>query len=442
VSRRSAGDDTDKIAWILKRISSGCRHSDYEVRLWNGQTIPAATNSAPRFTLVLNHPGALRRLVWPPTSAALGEAFVRGDFDIEGDLIAAIGLGDGLLEAPLSIPEWLAFLLELLRLPSDHDNSRSELAPPSLRGSLHSRMRDRAAIRHHYDLSNEFYSLWLDSRMVYSCAYFPTGQEDIEAAQELKLDLICRKLRLQAGDTLLDIGCGWGGLVMFAAEKHQVKALGITLSEKQACFGRERIRAAGLDGHAKVECQDFRDVRGRTFDKMVSVGMAEHVGRKNLPSYFAHAYDLLKPGGVFLNHAMADQRSAAPVRWLTKIVGRSAFIKRHIFPDFEVVPLDFSLRCAENTGFEIRDMENLREHYVQTLRQWITKLEARRGEALRFVDERVYRAWRLYLAMVAYSFQVGWLNLSQVLFVKRDSAGNSGMPRTRMDWYCGSNDAR
>jgi len=203
--------DTGATAFLLKQLFSAYTRADWAVRLWNGETIRAGVGNCPKFTLVLNHPRALVRLLWLPTSLSLGETYSCGDLDIEGDLVAAMSLGERLLQAPWSLSEWLALGRNLLFVPQGERDSHRRLNRPSLQGSLHSRDRDRDAIKHHYDLSNEFYSLWLDSGMVYSCAYFPTGLEQIEEAQQAKLDIICRKLRLRAGETLLDIGCGWGG---------------------------------------------------------------------------------------------------------------------------------------------------------------------------------------------------------------------------------------
>lgn len=259
---------------ILTRALAVYQPRRFAVRLWNGEILPA--DGEPRFTLVLNHPGALRNMFLPPTELSVGEAFLRGDFDLEGDFFAAFEL-----EALFRKIGWrqsLALARDLLALP------RSQKAPltrgaASLRGKLHSRERDRAAISYHYDVGNDFYALWLDRRMVYSCAYFPTGSEDLDTAQEKKLDYICRKLHLQEGERLLDIGCGWGALTMHAAEKYGVQVLGVTLSEKQAKLANERIAEHDLETRARVELRDYRDLNPREpFDKIVSIAMFEAIG--------------------------------------------------------------------------------------------------------------------------------------------------------------------
>jgi len=297
------------------------------------------------------------------------------------------------------------------------------------------RARDRAAIQYHYDVGNDFYALWLDARMIYSCAYFKTGEETLDAAQEAKLDLICRKLRLRAGETLLDIGCGWGGLAIYAAQKYGVNALGVTLSEKQATLANERIRAAGLAERVRVELRDYRDLSDASFDKIVSVGMFEHVGRAKLAEYFAQAYRLLKPRGVFLNHGIAAQRQPSASNWLARIFTRESFVWRYVFPDGELVPIHDALAFAHRAGFEVRDVESWREHYARTLRHWVARLESRCDEAQQAVDERTYRVWRFYMAGSAYSFDTARVSVYQALLAKPDARGTSGLPLTREDWY-------
>ena len=278
----------------------------------------------PLFTLVLKRAGSLSRMFWPPSERNVGEAYLRDDYDIEGDLEAAAGLAD-LLIATFSSPQTLLRLALVMRtLPrDDHLTSGAEaVTPASLdgghtpSGSVHSRERDAGVIRYHYDVGNDFYALWLDARMVYSCAYFPEGTEDLDTAQTAKLEHICRKLRLKPGEQLLDIGCGWGGLILYAAQHYGVSATGITLSESQAELARERIRAAGLEHRVQVEVRDYRDLalgEGQArFDKVVSVGMFEHVGRAHLQEYVQQVYRLLKPGGLFLNHGIVVVEADRP----------------------------------------------------------------------------------------------------------------------------------
>ena len=361
-----------------------------------------------------------------PSELTLGEAFVYGDFDIEGDIEAAFELVDFLLARNLPVTDKLRLSGMLMKLPARTRISR-RTGPAEVSGEVHSRERDRSAIRYHYDLPEKFFSLWLDREMVYSCAYFKSPSDDLDTAQTQKLDYICRKLRLQRGDHLLDIGCGWGGLLRHAAKHYGVQAFGITLSASQADVARDRIRQAGLADRCKVEICDYRDLDPpQQYDKIVSVGMFEHVGEALLPEYFQLAYTLLRPGGVFLNHGIAV--SACFER------KGSSFIDKYVFPDGELLPLNASLRAAEASGFEVRDVENLREHYALTLHHWVSRLESNMETARAIVDDLTYRVWRLYMAGSAHWFSTGRINLCHVLFSKPNH-GNCGLPLTREDWY-------
>ncbi len=425
---------------ILEDLFGPSSGRPFALRLWDGTVEGPGAGYEPRFTLVLRRPGALRRMLLPPTELALGEAYLRDDFDVEGDLEKATELAD-LLSARLRSPALLMRLaLRLRKLPADDvpQNDGSGFLGHHLTGRLHSRERDRAAVRSHYDVGNEFYALWLDRRMVYSCAYFETGEEDIDAAQEAKLDYICRKLRLKPGESLLDIGCGWGSLVLYAAERYGVRATGITLSEHQAAFARERIAEAGFADRCRIEVQDYRDLpRGAAFDKVVSVGMFEHVGRAKLPTYFSQAHRLTRPGGLFLNHGIVALSSrSAPLRVVEKALSQStSFIQRYVFPDGELVPPAEVLRLAERAGFETRDVESLREHYALTLRRWVRRLEGRHEEAARIAGEQTYRVWRLYMAGSARAFATGRIGIIQALFSKTGESGLGNLPLTRKDLY-------
>ncbi|HEX2924324.1 MAG TPA: cyclopropane-fatty-acyl-phospholipid synthase family protein, partial [Chloroflexota bacterium] len=289
------------------------------------------------------------------------------------------------------------------------------------------------AISYHYDVGNEFYSSWLDRRMIYSCAYFETGKEDLDAAQEAKLDLICRKLRLQPGERLLDIGCGWGGLIQFAAERYGVKAVGITLSQSQADLANQRIAAAGMADRCEAVILDYRDVTSLpAFDKVANVGMVEHVGKAKLGDYFAAAYSALKPGGLFLSHGITAAGRDRSANLLDRYVfHRGAFMAKYVFPDGEVYPVGDALSVAERAGFEVRDVESLREHYALTLRHWVHRLESNLMDVLNVVDERTYRVWRLYMAGCSHAFKTARLSVHQSLLSKPDDRGMSHMPRTR-----------
>jgi cyclopropane-fatty-acyl-phospholipid synthase len=421
---------------VLERLLEAIRPREFAVRLWTGETINPEPGCPARFTLVLNHPGALGRMLWPPSDLTIGEAYIRGDFDIEGDLIAAFSLREHFTRPPFSLREGLRLVRVVRRAARTAPPTQPGREPARLRGARHSKERDQAAVRYHYDVGNDFYALWLDRNMVYSCAYFETGTEDIDTAQEAKLDYICRKLRLKPGERLLDIGCGWGGLLIHAAERYGVEAVGITLSPPQAEWARERIEELGLSDRCRVEVADYRDFDEGPFDKLVSVGMFEHVGAKMLPVYFKKAWSLLRPGGVFLNHGitLGPGPRDEPSWWGRTLFKQGEFIQRYVFPDGELEPIHESLQAASEVGFELRDLESLREHYALTLRHWVRRLEAHHDEVVRVAGEAVYRIWRLFMAGSAYHFEIGRLNVYQALFVKPDR-GRSGLPLTRADWY-------
>jgi cyclopropane-fatty-acyl-phospholipid synthase len=411
----------------------------FTIRLWDGTVEAPPAGHDSRFTLIIRRPGALRRMLLPPTELALGEAYLRDDYDIAGNVEAATALAPVIVER-LKSPTTVARLLARLRqLPTDDlpaEQLRIEGRSSKVRGRSHSRSRDAAAIRSHYDVGNDFYALWLDQRMVYSCAYFETKPTDLGTAQAAKLDLICHKLRLQPGERLLDIGSGWGGLIIHAAQHYGVEAMGITLSEEQARFARNRIAELGLSDRCRVEVRDYRAFpKDTTFDKVVSVGMFEHVGRAKLPGYFATAYRLTKPGGLFLNHGIVTLAALHPLlRPIAEAVyRRTGFIPRYVFPDGELVAPGEVTQFAEAAGFETRDLESLREHYVLTLRHWVQRLEAHHDEAAALVGEKTYRVWRLYMAGCAHAFATGRVGIVQVLLSKPDAQGRTHLPLTRDD---------
>ena len=420
---------------------------DFAVRLWD-ETVDAPAGAAAPFTLVVRRAGSLRRALLPPSELALVEAYLRDDLDVEGDLGAAGRLGD-LAAERLRTPRALVALVRALRaLPADGrapsaggaPKDAARRAPRQLGRTAHSRERDAATVRHHYDVGNDFYALWLDRRSIYSCAYFPTGNEDLDAAQEAKLEHICRKLRLLPGEHLLDVGCGWGGLLEYAATRYGVSGVGITLSEPQAEAARDRLAAAGVGRRVRIEVRDYRDLpTDWRFDKAVSVGMREHVGAARLPAYFDAVHRVLRPGGLFLDHGLvrggaAEQRGA--VTWLKRrLWKRDAFIRRYVFPDGELVPLGPLIGMAERTGFEVRDVENLREHYVRTLHHWVARLEHAHADAAALVGEHTYRVWRLYMAATTLGFLSGRLTLIQTLLAKPRPDGSAAVPPSRADLY-------
>jgi cyclopropane-fatty-acyl-phospholipid synthase len=284
-------------------------------------------------------------------------------------------------------------------------------------------------VRFHYDVSNEFYRLWLDADMVYSCAYFERGDESIDEAQRAKLDHLCRKLRLAPGDRLLDIGCGWGALVRHAARRYGASALGVTLSARQLEHAQSRISADGLDDCCGVELRDYRDIDGAArFDKIVSVGMFEHVGLRNFPGYFGAVARLLAPGGLFLNHGITRAGEGWPDTTDTR------FINRYVFPGGELDSVGNVIRAMERAGFEILDVEALRPHYALTLRRWVERLERRREDARGLVPDAVVRLWRLYMLACAREFEAGSIGVHQILAAKR-GAPPADLPLTRAHLY-------
>src|SRR5436189_1678336 len=424
----------EKTRNILREIFAGCSLNKVSVRLWDGTMWP---DDRPRdATLALKHPGALGRMLLPGTEVGLAEAYLHNDFDVEGDVEMAFEVGDFLLGRLNDWKKKLKLGGLLIMLPERDGRSTMQRAArrllPRIGGKRHSPERDRRVVTFHYDVSNDFYQLWLDRRLVYSCAYFQSPDDDLDTAQQRKLDYLCRKLRLRAGQRLLDIGCGWGALVLYAAKYFGVRAEGITLSKPQAEWGRARIAEAGLGNQAKIELCDYREIfanGNKFYDAIVSVGMAEHVGRERLPDYFAAAHRALVPGGVFLNQAIGEGVVLRPDN------RNGAFIEQHVFPGGDIPPLPIMLRAAESIGFEIRDVENLREHYVMTLRHWLRRLEAHHAEARSFVDETTYRVWRLYIAGSAHGFRRGHIAVYQTLFAKLDPSGQAHLPLTRADWY-------
>jgi len=428
---RTNSKEASPPARIVQRVFRGYNRK-LSVRLWNGETVDVGGGS-PEVTLIFHEPRLFRELVLYRDPLRLAEAYFQGELDVEGDLYSVLGLKDHMESLRLTASEKLAFLFGALSLGGASAATRVKQSrhhswlPKPWRG--HSRRANREAIAYHYDVSNDFYRLWLDERMVYSCAYFGTPDDTLDQAQRNKLEHICRKLRLKPGERLLDIGCGWGALVRWAARHHGVHAHGITLSREQYEHNQAKIREEGLQDQLKVEFRDYRDLQGEDcYDKIVSVGMFEHVGLKNLPNYFAIARRLLTPGGLFLNHGITQEGEG----WGNTVGTR--FINRYVFPDGELDTVSNVQRAMERAGFEVLDVEALRRHYALTLRHWVGRLEERRDEALGLVPESAYRIWRLYMAACAVQFEQGDIGVYQILTAGK--GGNSaGVPLTRRDLY-------
>lgn len=415
---------------------------DFAVRLWTGDTEGPGRGGPPKFTIVLRHPGTLRRMMLPPTELTMAEAFVYGHLDIEGSTEEAILAADAVAARLRSFRTLAAVMSRVIRLPSpgetDYETASSwRLLPRALR--LHRKADDKGAVSFTYDLSNDFYALFLDRNMQYTCAYYPTGTETLDEAQESKLELICRKLQLQPGMTLLDIGCGWGGLIRFASKHHGVNATGITLSRQQAAWAQRGIDADGLGDRCRVEVRDYRDLPADAmFDRITAAGMFEHVGARNHAEWYHNAFRHLKPGGLLMNHAITTiLESPDPSRRRRTKPNRqdNPFMQKYVFPTVEMPTVDEMVFHGEAAGFECRDVENLREHYVRTFREWSRRLEARREDAIRLLGEPWYRIYRLYLAAFAPRFQTRWMAIHQCLFSKPDASGRSGMPPTRAALY-------
>ena len=440
-----SNEAADKSMAILQRLfkrSSDC----LSIRLWNGATFligsTPPTQLTPTFTLVMNHPRVIRLLVFNNNPMLLAESYFSGDIDIEGDFFAAIKLKDTHL-MHVSWRDKLNVLLKTIRLPSQNKHqlgdNKSFISNKTLMFgdalSAHTKIENHAAVAFHYDVSNEFYALWLDKSMVYSCAYFENKHDTLEQAQLAKLDHICKKLMLKPGEQFLDIGCGWGALVLHAAKHYGVIAHGVTLSQQQLALARQRIAQAGLQNSVTVDLCDYRDVKGDGyFDKVASVGMFEHVGLKNLPVYFSRIHQLLKPGGLFLNHGITHDVEG----WQKTL--STEFINRYIFPDGQLDTVSNISREMERAKFEIADCESLRAHYALTLRQWVARLEQQHSAALETVSESTYRIWRLYMAACALEFEGGELGIYQVLATKR-SVGLTVLPLTRQHLYIDSKQA-
>ncbi|MFF9771652.1 class I SAM-dependent methyltransferase [Streptomyces sp. NPDC014636] len=405
------------------------------VRAWDGSQ--DGPPEAP--VLVIRNRRALRRMLFKPGELGLARAWVAGDLGIEGDLYSVLEAMAGLvwergedarsLVQAVRDPEVRAAVRELLKLagpPLPPAPPQEEVRRPRRR--LHTRRSDKRAISHHYDVGNDFYEVVLGPSMVYSCAYWEEAGT-LESAQRDKLGLVCAKLGLKEGQRLLDVGCGWGSMAIHAAREYGVSVIGVTLSQEQAAYARKRVADEGLTDRVEIRVQDYRDVTDGPFDAISSIGMAEHVGAERYLEYARLLYALLKPGGRLLNHQIARRPQRDESAYEV-----DPFIDAYVFPDGELAPVGTTVTQLERTGFEVRDVESLREHYARTLRRWVTNLEADWDRAARLAGPGRARVWLLYMAASALAFERNRIGVNQVLAVRPPESGLSGLPLRPRTW--------
>ncbi|MEU1017524.1 MULTISPECIES: cyclopropane-fatty-acyl-phospholipid synthase family protein [unclassified Streptomyces] len=423
----------------LKRLAEQLMGAELPVRVraWDGSE--AGPPGAP--TLVVRDRRALRHLLWKPGELGLARAWVAGDLDVDGDLYEALDrLAAFVWERDDDAPN----LRQALREPRFRAAVRSLIAlsapflPPAPppeemrrhgRLHLHTKGSDRRAISHHYDVGNDFYELVLGPSMVYSCAYWASPGATLEEAQRDKLELVCQKLALAPGTRLLDVGCGWGSLAIHAAREHGVDVVGVTLSQEQAAYARKRIAEEGLTDRIEIRVQDYRDVRDGPYDAISSIGMAEHVGSARYLEYARTLHALLAPGGRLLNHQIARRPQGDESAYSV-----DEFIDAYVFPDGELAPVGQTVALLERAGFEVRDVEAIREHYALTLRRWVANLEAHWSRAQRLTSPGRARVWRLYMAASALAFEHNRIGVNQVLAVRTPEGGASGLPLRTREW--------
>ena len=408
---------------LLQAVLGGAPPVRFE--FWDGSFAGPEEGSN---VLKVQSPHALRRMIWSPGELGLGRAYVAGDLDVQGDVFTVLRtlqgaasndaqLGIGAAVSALGVARKLGALGRPLAPPPEEARQH---------GRRHSKRRDADAISHHYDVGNEFYRLFLGPSLTYSCARFVDEDTSLEDAQAAKHELISRKLGLGEGMRLLDVGCGWGSMALHAATRHGAEVVGVTISAEQAAAARERVAEAGLSDRVEIRLQDYRDLSGETFDAVSSVGMFEHVGSARTAEYFTVIRSLLRPEGRLLNHAISSIGGS--------VMGPKSFIARYVFPDGELLDVGEVVLAMERAGFEVRDVESLREHYAKTLRHWVANLEADWDHAVALVGPARARIWRLYMAASALGFEDGGIAVHQVLGVVPDPAGRSGMPSTRRAW--------
>ncbi|MFJ4603763.1 class I SAM-dependent methyltransferase [Streptomyces griseoluteus] len=399
------------------------------LRAWDG----SETGPFDAPVVVLRSRRALRRLLWQPGELGLAQAYITGELDVEGDLAEGLRAAwtsareRGAHTPRLTLADWARAVGEAARLGVVGPRLPAPATEARLRGDRHTKARDRAAISHHYDLSNDFYRLLLDDTMAYSCGYWTAEDMDPADAQRAKLELICRKLGLTAGSRLLDIGCGWGSLTLYAAERHKARVTAVTLAREQAAHVREQVRERGLEHLVEVVCQDYRDITGSAYDAVATVEMGEHVGDNEYPAFAAALHRMVRPEGRVLVQQMSRGANAP---------GGGAFIEAYIAPDMHMRPLGDTVALLEAAGLEVRSTESMREHYVRTVAAWHRTLERRWDDVVALVGTETARVWRLYLVGGALAFEEGRMGVDQILSVRRDRKGASGLDLSEAaDWY-------
>ncbi len=416
----------DQLLPFIKKIFGGL--PKVRIEFWDGSYIG---DQAGKECIRVTSPRVMRQLLWSPNELGLGRAYVTGDLAVEGDIFRLLELLDAQLPryvrmTPKEISELFVASLKIGAVGTKPKPPEEEFRPH--RRGLHTERRDAKVIRHHYDVSNNFYRLILGETMTYSCARFTDNNVTLDQAQDSKYDMICAKLgfRERPGLRLLDIGCGWGSMVIYAAKRYKALAVGITLSEEQASYAKERVKRLGLEDRVEIRIQDYRSIANERFDAVSSIGMFEHVGSLRADEYFARIKSLLSPGGRLCNHAISKPGRSK--------LGDKTFANRYVFPDGELQDVGHVVLMMEKAGFEVRDVESLREHYKRTLRCWVNNLESNYDEAVRLVGEHRARIWRLYMAASANGFEHNHMSVHQVLGVVPTADGKSLMPPTRSIW--------
>ena len=419
---------TQSTVAFFSKILKGYDGCNFRIELWDGTGIEARPGSASLFSIRFNHPGALRGLFFPPSEVKICEAYFNNEFDITGDILALLNNAQKLGAHNWKPSQLFSLFSTIVKLPRGKTGGIVNENQRDISGEKYSINRDREAVQYHYDVSDDFYALWLDERMIYSGAYFHDEEESVTQAQINKLDIICKKLELKKDETFLDIGCGWGALLLYAAEHYGVKASGVTLSKNQAEYIRRKAIEKGIGDRVSIELKDYRELStDKKFDKLASVEMLHHVGEKNLPEFFTHLKALLNDNGLSFHLAITSNPSKGKYRG-------PKYADKYFMPDYQLVPVSKYLEYAEKAGWEVIDNENLRKHYQLTAERWLHTLEEKHDDAARISGEVIFRVWRLSLALMAYGFQKNMIQMHHFVLAK-NPRGEYHNPLTRMGWY-------